>query len=278
MKQCIFTWFEYNFFMKASERKFYIKLYIVIGLCAAIVISLSFLVLTGGMQTLENAAASKETAVSTTVPTATPETTSEPTTQPTSTPAAETVDVTSDDSLQRIVNKTYTITSSYVPADLRTVNVQSEGTEQLRDEAASMLEQMFAAAEEAGYDLVLISGYRSYTYEQNLYAYYAGLHGEDYANTIDDQPGASEHQLGLAVDLGTSDNACRLQQCFGDMSASDWLEQHAHEYGYILRYPEGKESVTGIIYSPWNYRYVGVEEAEKLYTSGLTMEEYYEVS
>ncbi len=208
-------------------------------------------------------------------PTIQPEETEEP--QETETPQIEVVDTTSDDSLQRIVNKQNPISADYVPSDLTMITVNAEKTQYLRSEANEKLSEMFEAAENDGIHLVLISGYRSYETETELYQFWVTYAGQEEADQIDCQPGYSEHQLGLAVDIGAESKACRLDECFASTTEGQWLANHAYQYGYILRYPEGKQSITGIIYSPWNYRYVGVEEATKLYESGLTMEEYYEV-
>ena len=88
-------------------------------------------------------------------------------------------------------------------------------------------------------------------------------------------PGHSEHQLGLACNLGTVDKECELKACFSDTAAYHWLQAKAYKYGYIERYPEGKQEVTDITYSPWNFRYTGKDAAERIYNSGKTMEEYY---
>lgn len=255
--------------MKDSEKSFYIKLYTVTGLCAAIVICMLFLTMSGGVRKISETLAVQSTEPAASfqaVPSETPEILETPE------PAADTV---SDDSLLRIVNRNTPLRSDYVPQDLTVPAVTAEGTEYLRREAADAIAALFAAASEQGYELVLISGYRSYEFEVRNQQYYIGLYGEEYASTVDCIPGANEHQLGLAADLGTADGACRLDSCFADTEAGVWLAENAWRYGWILRYPEGKEDVTGIMYSPWNYRYVGQEAAEEIFRSGLTMEEFY---
>ncbi|HCV54727.1 MAG TPA: D-alanyl-D-alanine carboxypeptidase [Erysipelotrichaceae bacterium] len=187
------------------------------------------------------------------------------------------MDVTSDDSLTRIVNRDHTLSEDYVPADLRSVDVYKAKDVQLRDEAAASLEQMFAAAQADDVYLKLVDGYRSYKEQRSLYHTYLNANGSGYVNKIDDIPGASEHQLGLASDIGNYNGACELQTCFKDYSSYRWLSEHAADYGWIERFPQGRQSVTGVVYSPWHYRYVGVEEAKKIKASGLTMEEYYQL-
>lgn len=257
--------------MKNNDRNMYIKLYIAVGLCIVIAGCLFILIIGGGAERIQSSAVEKPRPVETEKPTFEPSPipspipTIEPSPSPTPVP---------DESLIRIVNKEHTLDPSYVPQDLVDVAVESENIQQLVKEAADALVRMFADAQADGIDLILVSGYRSYETEVQVHRSYVDLYGEEYASHLDCQPGRSEHQLGLAVDLGCLDGTCRLDQCFSNTTASTWLVNNAWQYGWILRYPEGKEDITGIMYSPWNYRYVGVEEAEKLHTSGMTMEEY----
>lgn len=216
-------------------------------------------------------------------PEPTPEPTVEPTVEPTFEPTPEptpeppAVDLESDDSINRYVSLTHTIPESYVPSDLRGVKVHSAETKQLRDEAATKLEEMFQAAIDDHIYLKLVDGYRSYQYQADLFSYYTQIRGSYYASVVDDHPGASEHQLGLAADIGCWNGACELAYCFTQYPNYQWLLDNSWKYGYIERYPDGKQSITGIVYSPWHYRYVGLEEAQKIHESGLTMEEYYNI-
>ena len=191
---------------------------------------------------------------------------------PSQTPEIVTIDTSSDNSLQRIVNSSVPLNKEYIPENL----VQFENTDEfIRVDAVKPLQQLFQAAAQNGYSLYLVSGYRSYDEQVYLYNVYSQRYGIDYANSIDDKPGQCEHQLGLMVDIGLSDGTCLLQDCFNDLPVAEWLRNNACLYGFIERYPEGKQSVTGIQPSAWNYRYVGVEEAKKIHDSNLTMEEYY---
>jgi D-alanyl-D-alanine carboxypeptidase len=198
------------------------------------------------------------------------EPTPEITQEPTQTPVA--VDIDSDDSINKIVNKERKIPDTYVP---ELVNIDKKNM--LRPEAAEAYEEMVEAAKADGINIVAVSGYRSYKYQRSLWFTYEEKYGRKYANRMDATPGASEHQLGLAVDLVGADGKCKLYNCFKNTSTSKWLVENSYKYGFILRYPDGKESVTGIMYSPWHYRYIGKEEALKVYESGLTLEEYYDV-
>ena len=204
-------------------------------------------------------------------PTPSPTSTPEPTVEPT-------VDTTTLSSIQKITNKSHPIDSGYVPVDLTVVNVNSNGTQYLRQEAASELAKMFAAAHKDGVDLYLVSGYRSYAQQLALYNTYVSTDGKALADSYDAIPGACEHQLGLAVDLSDDNRDHDIDDSFESTAAYQWLLKYSYEYGYILRFPRGKESITGIAYNPWSFRYIGVEEAKKVYDSGLTLEEYYKVN
>ena len=211
------------------------------------------------------------------------ETTPTPSSTPSPTPTPEptvepTVDTTTVSSIQKITNKSHPIDSGYVPVDLTVVNVNSNGTQYLRQEAASELAKMFAAAHKDGIDLYLVSGYRSYAQQLALYNTYVSTDGKALADSYDAIPGACEHQLGLAVDLSDDNRDHDIDNSFELTAAYQWLLKHSYEYGYILRFPRGKESITGIAYNPWSFRYIGVEEAKKVYDSGLTLEEYYKVN
>ena len=204
-------------------------------------------------------------------PTPSPTSTPEPTVEPT-------VDTTTLSSIQKITNKSHPIDSGYVPANLTIVNVNSNGTQYLRSEAASELVKMFAAAHKDGIDLYLVSGYRSYAQQLALYNTYVNTDGKALADSYDAIPGACEHQLGLAVDLSDDNRDHDIDDSFESTAAYQWLLKHSYEYGYILRFLPGKESITGIAYNPWSFRYIGIEEAKKVYDSGLTLEEYYKVN
>lgn len=222
---------------------------------------------------VRNGSVKKEVVEATPTPTAIATATPEATLEPTPTPI--TVDVDSDDSLQRVANRNRLISETYVPADLRVVNVHSSKNVELREEAAASLETMFADAINENIYIKLVDGYRSYQEQKDLYNYYISRSGQWFADSIDAYPGASEHQLGLCADLGNYYGHCELQACFAPYPVSVWLEENAYKYGWVERFTEEKTDVTGIRYSPWHYRYIGVEEATKVHDSGLTLEEYY---
>ena len=148
--------------------------------------------------------------------------------------------------------------------------------------AAPAMREMIQAAKEDGVELMLCSAYRSVEKQQQLFdrsqqAYMAqGMSEEEaYANTATETaiPGTSEHQTGLAADIVTPTYQM-LDAGFADTPAGQWLSEHAAEYGFVLRYPQDKQEVTGIIYESWHYRFVGKTHAKLMKESGLCLEEY----
>lgn len=113
------------------------------------------------------------------------------------------------------------------------------------------------------------SGYRSYQYQTQLYNNYVNLHGEEEANTFSAKPGFSEHQTGLTFDLKDFNG-----QLVEDPITSQWIKDNCAQYGFIVRYPEGKEDITGYIYEPWHLRYVGEEAANQIMNNNTTLEQY----
>ena len=184
-----------------------------------------------------------------------------------------------DADLWKIANKSRAFANPrYQPSDLRLVSVptlpgRSQDERSLRAVLMPDLEKLVAAARAAGVTLRVGSGYRSYATQASLFASYARRHGEAEASRFSSRPGYSEHQSGLAVDFAGADQTCWVDDCFERTAAGKWLAAHAHEYGFILRYPKGKEKITGYQYEPWHFRYVGRELAGALHQSGLTMEE-----
>ncbi|PRY82834.1 M15 family metallopeptidase [Alkalibacterium olivapovliticus] len=187
-------------------------------------------------------------------------------------------DLMDPDSLKVLVNKQYALPEDYEPADLVTVEVptvlDNPEIRQLRTEAAEALKDMFDAAEEEGIFLHARSGYRSYQTQVQLYNSYVSNHGEEAANRYSAQPGHSEHQTGLGMDVTSESVSYQLTEAFGDTPEGIWVEENSHEFGYIIRYPQGKEDITGYQYEPWHLRYLGQEVATDVFESGLTYEEY----
>lgn len=159
---------------------------------------------------------------------------------------------------------------NYAPADLVAVG----GGQQLRKEAADNLKALMAAAKAANLTLNPLSGYRSYTTQVSVYNNEVKTYGQAVADTQSARPGTSEHQTGLAIDVGGG--GCGIEDCFGDTKEGKWLAANAHGYGFIIRYLDGKQSITGYRYEPWHIRYVGVELATEIQQKGaLTLEEFF---
>ena len=144
---------------------------------------------------------------------------------------------------------------------------------EISGEAREAFDAMFAAAQADGHFLDIGSGYRSYDTQAAIHNNYIASYGEEYTKSMSAEPGHSEHQTGLAADL-YGENGHYLEQAFENTPEFEWLDAHAAEYGFILRFQKGKTWATGYIYEPWHYRYVGVELAKILKASGLTVEEY----
>lgn len=168
-----------------------------------------------------------------------------------------------------MINK-YNDLGEYQPEDLVDLGANyGSGHNMLRREAAEAFIKMAEAARADGLILRNISGYRSYAVQENLYASYSLRDGAALADTYSSRAGYSEHQAGLATDINSVDTDFQYTKEFG------WLQEHAADYGFILRYPEGLEEITGFMYEPWHYRYVGVEPARQIVREGITFDEYY---
>lgn len=184
-------------------------------------------------------------------------------------------------SITQLVNKEYGLPSTYIPEDLTVPNVEFnipyfDEKKQLRKEAADSLEQLFQAAyEEESLSLCGVSGYRSYERQNEIYTKNISLKGSAYTNKYSAKPGTSEHQTGLSIDVSTASVSYCLEEIFAETDEGKWLAQNAHRFGYIIRYPKGKEDITGYSYEPWHIRYVGTELAQHIYDNNLTLEEYY---
>lgn len=167
-----------------------------------------------------------------------------------------------------LVNETHRLDADYVPEDLVNLYQMRHSFRMASSEifltrpTYEAMEQMFHAAEEAGMNgYIVTSGYRSYQRQQEVYA--ASEPGKA------QQPGASEHQTGLSFDV-----TVETGDGFENTPQYGWLMQHAHEYGFIQRYPANKSDITGISYEPWHYRYVGVDAATRMWKTGQTLEEF----
>ncbi|MBR2712858.1 MAG: D-alanyl-D-alanine carboxypeptidase family protein [Bacilli bacterium] len=159
-----------------------------------------------------------------------------------------------------IVNKTYSLPSSYNPGGLT-------------NEFLSAFEEMQAAALLDGISLFVASGFRDYDYQKDLYEYYASYDGIEMADTYSARPGHSEHQTGLAADINAADKS------FEGTPEAIWLDENCYKYGFIVRFPKGKDEFTGYEYEPWHLRYVGKEFANKIHEAGgISLEEYFDIT
>lgn len=181
-----------------------------------------------------------------------------------------------------LVNKIFGLPDNYIPADLVRPKIPfSFGDAKLekslmRQEAAEALEKMFAGAKNDGIELAAVSGYRSYGRQETLFNAEVNKVGEEKALQAVARPGSSEHQTGLTMDISSKTNNFNLNEQFGSTKEGVWLAHNAHKYGFILRYPKGKENLTGYMYEPWHFRYVGIKAATEMYENDWTLEEYFE--
>jgi len=170
-----------------------------------------------------------------------------------------------------LVNRQLEINSEYAP-EVRKTNVYGM-SQSMREDAAIALEEMFAAAKEDGVNLAAVSGYRSYSRQKTIYARKKVTAGVSVADSLVALPGSSEHQLGLAMDLSQKGSS-QLNAKFAGTKAGQWINKNAHRFGFIVRYPEEYEEITGYAYEPWHVRYVGKEHANAILEAGIPMELY----
>ena len=229
-------------------------------------------------------------------------------------PNVEVLATNMDEKYLLLVNKNVGLDSDFEPSaltELTCATLQSDRTYELDSRAAQALYAMLAEMNAAGVnDIMVASAYRSYSYQVSTYNNYVEkeanqlsyearrVFGDDYINSnylakgiyklsLEDahtvvqsysaKPGHSEHQTGLCVDFITSEMGNDLTEAFENTAAFAWLSQNAYKFGFILRYPKGKTEVTGIIYEPWHYRFVGIEVASIIHQTGLSYEEYLEI-
>lgn len=179
-----------------------------------------------------------------------------------------------------LVNTNYFLSSTFIPKNLVVPNVtfafsdKSVEKAHLRQTASTALEKMFKASKSDGMDLVAVSGYRSYQRQSELFEAEVKSKGETEAVKWVARPGTSEHQSGLSMDVSSVNYGSKLDQGFDQTKEFKWLTENAYKYGFILRYPKGKESVTNYEYEPWHYRYVGVDVATDMFKLGNCFEEF----
>lgn len=172
-----------------------------------------------------------------------------------------------------LVNKFNYMPEDYTPEDLVDMGLQyAFSGKKIREEVYGAFKRLVRDAKKENLTIVANSTFRTYNYQENLYNNYKHSNGKEYADNYAARAGYSEHQTGLAIDVSTLNST---MDNFEDTEEFIWLQEHAHEYGFILRYPKDKEFITGYNYESWHYRYVGIEVATKIKELGITFDEYY---
>lgn len=172
-----------------------------------------------------------------------------------------------------LVNKYYSLPDKYGPDDIEDMsNIYAYPGNKIRKDVYEAFKEMSKAAKDNGITIIVNSSYRSYDEQKQIYDDYHDKNGEEYADKYAARPNFSEHQTGLALDIFSPGYGMKN---FETSDAFKWLAENSYKYGFILRYPDGKQGITGYSYESWHYRYLGKELAEKVYNSGLTFDEYY---
>jgi zinc D-Ala-D-Ala carboxypeptidase len=188
--------------------------------------------------------------------------------------------ISNPESIPVLVNKQNKLPDSYNPndlvyADIPFVSHATNEKRKMRQEAATAINQLFAGANAQGISLLGVSAYRSHATQTTLFNYYVSRDGYQKARTYSALPGTSEHETGLSIDVTGGNGKCAAEDCFGGTPEAIWLQAHAADFGFIIRYPQGKESITEYQYEPWHLRYVGKEIALEIMNNGITLEEYF---
>jgi D-alanyl-D-alanine carboxypeptidase len=181
-------------------------------------------------------------------------------------------------SLWVVVNKLRPLNpQNYAAPDLVQTPVKYANSPVLRQEAADQIVAMFAAYKaETGNEMQAQSAYRSYDVQVSVYNGWVNQYGQAQADLTSARPGHSEHQTGLAMDISSVPAVCPLKACFADTDQGKWLAANAYKWGFILRYPNGMTDITGYEFEPWHYRYVGIELATEMHTTGIkTLEQFF---
>lgn len=185
-----------------------------------------------------------------------------------------------------LVNKEHMLDKDYVPLEMYVVD-ENEGNfhqfkdaslkPMLRSDIKEYVDKLINDAQGLGLPIIVDSGYRSYNYQQVVLDALIKEKGDE-AFKLVAKPGASEHQTGLAIDFAYFQNGIYNDDVKENDKEAIWLKNNAWKYGFILRYPKGKENVTGYNFEPWHFRFVGLKLAEYLFKNDLTLEEYYKNS
>ena len=180
--------------------------------------------------------------------------------------------IVTDFSTDMLVNKHRSLTKDFEPDDLVSIDEEyaADDTQAGSRIAVNAFIEMYKDAQKEGYDLVINSSYRSYQDQEEVCNTYRDLYGDNYVTNYVAMPGFSEHQTGLSFDIGSKDT-----NVFAESDEYTWIQENAHKYGFIQRFPEEYEAVTGFRAEPWHYRYVGKKIASYIYENNISFEEYY---
>lgn len=170
-----------------------------------------------------------------------------------------------------LINKENSV-ERYAPADLVELSSLGATGQYIRQEVYEPLSEMMHAAEAVAAPLKIASAYRSYERQEQVLGYWSRR--DPNANMYSAKQGHSEHQLGTTIDFAMGDRAYDLREGFGETAQGKWLAENSWEYGFALSYPKNKEDITGYIYEPWHYRYIGKAAAKEWHESGVTLAEF----
>ena len=176
-----------------------------------------------------------------------------------------------------VVNKLRPLNPTNYTPKLVTLDVPHVSAPQMTQEAGDALLKMFAASQAEGAGALQIqNSYRSYAVQVNTHTNLVNSLGQAAADAQSARPGYSEHQTGLAVDVAAYPSKCDIAACFGQTPQGIWLAANAWRFGYLLRYPADKTAVTGYIYEPWHFRYIGLALSTEMHNTGVTtLEEFF---
>ncbi len=179
-----------------------------------------------------------------------------------------------------LVNKQVPLDKNYKPENLIQVKYVAKNRSpvgwKMVERAAEAFNKLSESAKKAGYEIVVTTAYRDYQFQNNLYSRYVKTYGQEEADRFSARPGTSEHQTGLAADVSSPSVQYQLTEDYIDTAEGRWLAENCHKYGFIIRYPKGKEHITGYLYEPWHIRYLGVDIATEIFQRELTLEEFLE--
>ncbi len=178
-----------------------------------------------------------------------------------------------------LVNKQNFLERDYIPKNLVEVKYfaknRSRAGRKMVKRAGEHFNLLSEEAMKSGYEIVVTTAYRDYDFQNNLYSSYVKNHGKALADRFSAKPGSSEHQTGLVADVSSPSVNYELTEDYINTKEGKWLEENAHRFGFIIRYPKDKEDITGYMYEPWHIRYVGKEIATEIFEKDLTLEEFF---